>query len=56
VQQADLISFSVEDADVRVAIDGVYDAGGVVVEVEPKRESLEDYFTRMLANEKGEVA
>ena len=56
VQQGDLIAFSVEDADVRRAIDGVYDAGGAVIEVEPKRETLEDYFTRMLADEKGEVA
>jgi ABC-2 type transport system ATP-binding protein len=52
----DLITFSAEDADVRRAIDAVYDAGGAVVEVEPKRESLEDYFTRMLSDEKGEVA
>ncbi len=56
VQHGDLVTFSVEDADVRRAIDAVYDAGGAVVEVEPKRESLEDYFTRMLSNEKGEVA
>jgi ABC-2 type transport system ATP-binding protein len=55
-QNGDLVAFSVEDADVRRAIDGVYDAGGAVVEVEPKRESLEDYFTRMLSDEKGEVA
>jgi ABC-2 type transport system ATP-binding protein len=50
------VTFSVADADLRRAIDAVYDAGGSVVEVEPRRESLEDYFTRMLANEKGEVA
>ena len=56
VPEGDLIGFSVQDADVRAAIDGVYDAGGAVIEVEPKRESLEDYFTRMLADEKGEVA
>jgi len=55
-ETGDLIRFSVDDADVRRVIDAVYDAGGSVVEVEPKRESLEDYFTRMLANEKGEVA
>jgi ABC-2 type transport system ATP-binding protein len=54
--QADLITFSVADGDVRRAIDAVYDAGGAVVEVEPKRESLEDYFTRMLSDAKGEVA
>ena len=51
-----LVTFSAEDADVHRAIDAVYDAGGAVVEVEPKRESLEDYFTRMLSDEKGEVA
>ena len=56
LQHGDLIAFSVDDADVRRAIDGVYDAGGAVVELEPRRESLEDYFTRMLSNEKGEVA
>jgi ABC-2 type transport system ATP-binding protein len=52
----DLTRFSVDDAGVRRVIDAVYDAGGAVVEVEPKRESLEDYFARMLGNEKGEVA
>ncbi len=48
--------FSVADSDVRRAVDAVDDAGGRVVSVQPKRESLEDYFTRMLANEAGEVA
>jgi ABC-2 type transport system ATP-binding protein len=52
----DVITFSAADADVRRSIDAVYDAGGSVIEVEPKRESLEDYFTRMLSDEKGEVA
>jgi ABC-2 type transport system ATP-binding protein len=52
----DVIAFSVADADVRRSIDAVYDSGGAVIEVEPKRESLEDYFTRMLSDEKGEVA
>ncbi len=52
----DSVTFSVADADVRRSVDAVYDAGGAVVEVEPRRESLEDYFTRMLANDKGEVA
>jgi ABC-2 type transport system ATP-binding protein len=41
--------FSVHDRDVRLAVDLVDDAGGTVVSVNPKRESLEDYFTRMLA-------
>jgi hypothetical protein len=52
----DVITFSTADSDVRRSIDAVYDAGGSVVAVEPKRESLEDYFTRMLSNEEGEVA
>jgi hypothetical protein len=51
-----VITFSTADSDVRRSIDAVYDAGGSVVAVEPKRESLEDYFTRMLSNEEGEVA
>jgi ABC-2 type transport system ATP-binding protein len=41
--------FSVRDADVRRAVDLVDDAGGTIVSVNPKRESLEDYFTRLLA-------
>ena len=51
-----LVVFSVADADVRRTVDAVDDAGGTIVSVTPKRESLEDYFTRMLANGAGEVA
>jgi ABC-2 type transport system ATP-binding protein len=51
-----LLVFSVADADVRRAVDAIDDAGGTIVSVQPKRESLEDYFTRMLTNEAGEVA
>jgi hypothetical protein len=51
-----LTVFSVPDAAVRRAIDAVDDAGGTIVSVVPKRESLEDYFTRMLSNRSGEVA
>ena len=51
-----LIAFSVADADLRRVIDAAYDAGGAVIDVEPRRESLEDYFARLLASEKGEVA
>lgn len=39
---------SVPDASVRRVVDLVDDAGGVVVSVNPKRESLEEYFTKML--------
>jgi len=51
-----LLVFSVPDADVRRAVDAVDDAGGAIVSLQPKRESLEDYFTRMLADHSGEVA
>jgi len=47
----------VHDEDVRKVVDLVDDAGGTVVSVNPKRESLEEYFTRMMASASaGEVA
>jgi ABC-2 type transport system ATP-binding protein len=51
-----MLVFSVPDASVRRVVDAVDDAGGTIVSVSPKRESLEDYFTRMLSNKSGEVA
>ena len=48
--------FSVDDGAVRRAVDAVDDAGGSVLHVEPKRETLEDYFTRMLSRDDGKVA
>jgi ABC-2 type transport system ATP-binding protein len=56
VAASGLLVFSVPDSDVRRAVDAIDDAGGTIVSVQPKRESLEDYFTRMLANQAGEVA
>lgn len=50
------IVFSVADADVRRVVDAVDDAGGSILSVAPKRESLEDYFTRMLETGMGEGA
>jgi ABC-2 type transport system ATP-binding protein len=41
-------AFSVPDAAVRRAVDAIDDAGGTVLGVEPTRETLEGYFTRML--------
>ncbi len=41
--------FSIPDEKVRRAVDLVDDADGLVVSVAPKRESLEDYFSRLLA-------
>lgn len=41
--------FSVADGTVRAVIDAVDDAGGRVVSVTPVRDSLEDYFARLLA-------
>ena len=40
--------FSVPDENVRATVDTIDDAGGRLVGVAPKRESLEDYFTRLL--------
>lgn len=40
--------FSVADEAVRAVIDAVDDAGGRVVSVTPVRDSLEDYFARLL--------
>lgn len=49
-------AFSVPDEAVRTVVDAIDDAGGVLLAVQPKRESLEDYFTRLLASAGEEVA
>jgi ABC-2 type transport system ATP-binding protein len=41
--------FSIPDDRVRAVIDSLDDAGGRVLALSPKRESLEDYFSRLLA-------
>lgn len=46
--------FSVPDEKVRVVVDALDDAGWRIVSISPKRESLEDYFTRLLAGSGGE--
>lgn len=43
--------FSVADSHVRSVVDGLDEAGWRLVSVTPKRESLEDYFSRLLADE-----
>ena len=48
--------FSVPDEAVRAVVDAIDDAGGRVVSVLPMRDSLEDYFSRLLAETAGEVA
>jgi ABC-2 type transport system ATP-binding protein len=40
--------FSVADHDVRRVVDAIDDAGGSILSIVPKRQSLEDYFARML--------
>jgi ABC-2 type transport system ATP-binding protein len=55
VSAGGVLVFSVPEDAVRRAVDAVDDAGGTIVAVEPKRESLEEYFTRMLATQAGEV-
>lgn len=47
--------FSVAEADVRSAVDAIDDAGGRTVSLSPMRDSLEDYFARLLAQTAGEV-
>jgi ABC-2 type transport system ATP-binding protein len=46
-------SFSVADGSVRAVVDMIDDAGGRLIALAPKRESLEDYFTRLLAQSAG---
>jgi ABC-2 type transport system ATP-binding protein len=50
--------FSVPDGSVRTVVDALDDAGWQLVSIEPKRESLEDYFARLLdpSESAGEVA
>jgi ABC-2 type transport system ATP-binding protein len=47
--------FSVPDERVRTVIDALDDAGGQVVSVMPLRDSLEDYFARLVADARAEV-
>ncbi|GAB4273382.1 MAG: ABC transporter ATP-binding protein [Coriobacteriia bacterium] len=48
--------FSARDEDVRAVVDAIDDAGGTLVSVSPKRQSLEDYFDRLLRGEGGDGA
>src|SRR5574340_1054671 len=41
--------FSVADESVRAVVDAVDDAGGRIISVAPMRDSLEDYFAKLLA-------
>jgi ABC-2 type transport system ATP-binding protein len=45
-----MVAFSVADENVRRVVDAVDDAGWQIVSVTPKRDSLEDYFSRLLAD------
>jgi ABC-2 type transport system ATP-binding protein len=47
--------FSVADESVRAVVDAVDDAGGTIVSVSPVRDSLEDYFAKLLTRSAGEV-
>ncbi|TDB38921.1 MAG: ABC transporter ATP-binding protein [Actinobacteria bacterium] len=42
--------FSVPTAATRTVVDAIDDAGGTIVAITPKRESLEDYFASLLAS------
>ncbi len=48
--------FSVADNDVRIVFDALDDAGWRILSMTPKRESLEDYFARLLESSTEEVA
>lgn len=48
--------FSVQDDAIRNVVDAIDDAGGRIESLTPMRDSLEDYFSRMLAETAGEVA
>ena len=48
--------FSVADDDVRTTVDALDDAGWSLVSVTPKRDSLEEYFSRLLEQTAGEVS
>ncbi|MDZ4168847.1 MAG: ABC transporter ATP-binding protein [Coriobacteriia bacterium] len=52
----EVTEFSVSDESVRRIVDVLDDAGWRVVSVVPKRESLEDYFARLLSRNEGEAA
>lgn len=41
-------AFSVKDEDVRRVVDGLDDAGWRILSITPKRDTLEDYFARLL--------
>jgi ABC-2 type transport system ATP-binding protein len=45
--------FSVADENVRSVVEALYDAGWRIVSLQPKRASLEDYFSKLLANVDG---
>jgi len=47
--------FSVPDREVRAVVDAIDEAGGALVSVMPMRDSLEDYFARLLVAGAGEV-
>jgi ABC-2 type transport system ATP-binding protein len=49
------VLLSVLDTDVRPVIDALDDAGWRVESLQPRRDSLEDYFTRMLDHAQGRV-
>lgn len=47
--------FSVPDHSVRMVVNEVDDAGGRILSVTPKRDSLEEYFARLVQSGPGEV-
>lgn len=48
--------FSIPTQATRRVVDAIDEAGGTIIAVAPKRESLEDYFAALLASSDGEAA
>ena len=48
IRTGDVWTLSVAESDVRAAVDAIDDAGWALVSLAPKRDSLEDYFARLL--------
>jgi len=55
VEAGGLWVFSVPDRSVRMVVNEVDDAGGRILSVTPKRDSLEEYFARLVQSAPGEV-
>jgi ABC-2 type transport system ATP-binding protein len=49
------VVFSVQDADARTAVEALYNGGWKIVQLQPKRASLEDYFAALLESHRADA-